>query len=372
MKQKHVLLLITPSSPGRFAGIAAYAKTHGWHLTVADRLTHAFDGWTGDGALVTLRDDERTIRYVRSLRRRRIPVVDLSCTRPEIKLPRVSADNAAIGRAAAEHFHDRNYRHTAWYSTTYGYQHDLRAEAFRGDERWVWTESDNAALSDDWRSLSKWLAELLKKAPKPLGVFCYDDADASRVESVALASGFSIPEDVAILGAGNDIPLCEAQTIPISSVRHDLMRNGTEGASLLDRLMNGEATARSFHLALPPDGVAERASTDAFATSDPIVRRALDIYLSDLARPPSTVMLAERLGISRATLDRAFAADTGLSPAKMLMKLRLAEAKRLIREDQLSLTEISARLGFCNPAYFTNAFRLSFGHPPRDERRACN
>ena len=369
MKLKHVLLLITPSSPGRFTGIAAYAKTHGWHLTVADRLTHAFDGWTGDGALVTLRDDERIVQYVRSLRRRRIPVVDLSCTRPEIKLPRVSADNAAIGRTAAEHFRVRNYQHTAWYSTTCGHQHDLRAEAFGGDERWIWTETDNAALSDDWRSLSKWLTGRLTKAKKPLGVFCYDDADASRVESAALAAGFSVPDDVAILGAGNDIPLCEAQTIPISSVQHDLVRNGTEGAALLDRLMNGEKINPSFHLALPPDGVTERASTDTFATSDPIVRRALDIYLSDLAHPPSTIMLAEQIGISRATLDRAFAADTGLSPAKMLMNLRLAEAKRLIREGKLTLTEISSQLGFCNPAYFTNTFSQAFGHPPRRHKQ---
>ena len=93
MTPKNVLLLITPSSPGRFKGISIFARSHGWHLTVADRLTHMLDGWTGDGALVTLRDDEDTLRRVVDLRRRRIPVVDLSLTRPDVRLPRVANDN---------------------------------------------------------------------------------------------------------------------------------------------------------------------------------------------------------------------------------------------------------------------------------------
>ena len=78
MTPKNVLLLITPSSPGRFKGISIFARSHGWHLTVADRLTHMLDGWTGDGALVTLRDDEDTLRRVVDLRRRRIPVAEIA------------------------------------------------------------------------------------------------------------------------------------------------------------------------------------------------------------------------------------------------------------------------------------------------------
>ena len=36
MTPKNVLLLITPSSPGRFKGISIFALSHGWHLTVAE------------------------------------------------------------------------------------------------------------------------------------------------------------------------------------------------------------------------------------------------------------------------------------------------------------------------------------------------
>lgn len=380
MTIKNVLLLITPASPGRFAGIARYAKEHGWHLTVADRLTHALTGWTGDGALVTLRDDATVLRQVRALRRRGIPVVDLTITRPEIRLPRVAGDNAAIGRVAAAHFLARYFRHAAWFSTSWGHQHRLRRDAFAraftaagrpAPASWIWSLDPKSTQTDDWRALSRWLMKRLRDAPRPLGVFCFDDADASRVESVALAGALRIPEDVAILGTGDDEPLCEAQTVPISSVRHDLSENGYHGAALLDALMaGGDGAVRPDARLIPPLGIRERASTDALAVDTPLVRRAVAIYRDDLARPPSTEQLADRLGVSRASLDRAFAADLGLAPAHLLARLRLDAARRLLRTTGRSVSEIAYALGYCNPAYFSNVFRAATGASPKAWRSA--
>lgn len=369
MKLKNVLLLITPSSPGRFAGIARFARSHGWHLTVADRMTHALNGWTGDGALVTLRDDESTLAYVRGLRRRRIPVVDLTFARPDVSLPRVAGDNAAIGRAAAAHFATRYFRNAAWFSTGWGNQHELRFDAFAkalefAPERWAWALDTQKTKADDWNSLSRWLVRRLAAAKRPLGVFCFDDADASRVESAAIAAGLSIPGDVAILGAGDDEPLCQSQMVPISSVRHDLESNGYAGAALLAKLMTG-GKPPSAPLLIPPRGIAERASTDSLGIGTELVKRARDRYAADLANPPSTTQLAESLGVSRATLDRVFAADVGIAPAKLLARMRIDEAKRLMADDSRSLAEISTALGFCNPAYFCNSFRRATGLSPR-------
>ena len=99
-----------------------------------------------------------------------------------------------------------------------------------------------------------------------------------------------------------------------------------------------------------------------------LVRRAVEIYRTNLAHPPSTVLLAERLGISRPTLDRAFASDLGLSPAHLLARLRLDEAKRLLRDGTKSIAEIAYSLGYCNPAYFTNTFRAATGQTPKSWR----
>ena len=230
--------------------------------------------------------------------------------------------------------------------------------------KWVWELEPSRTKSDDWKSISRWLSRLLASAPKPLGVFTFDDADASRVESVALAAGLSIPGDIAILGAGDDEPLCESQIVAISSVQHDLTRIGREGAQLLHNLMHGSPPPAQAVL-VPPRGISERASTDTLALSSDIGRRARDIYAGELANPPSTEMLAARLGVSRATLDRAIEADIGLSPAKLLARLRLCEAKRLLRSGGLSVSEIAYKTGYCNPAYFVNTFRKETGSTPR-------
>jgi len=372
MKMRNVLLLLTPSNPRRLEGIALFAKAKSWHLTIADHLTHSFDGWRGDGALVTLRDDAG-ISYVRRLRRQGVHTVDLSLTRPDVKMPRVAGDNAAIGRMAAEHFKLKRYKNAAWFFTGWGNQHELRyaafSEAMEGNcEKWAWALASRKAGADDWNALSRWLANKLSHAPRPLAVFCFDDADASRVESAAIESGLSVPSDVAVLGVGDDTVICENQAVPISSVQHDIHRIGYAGAALLERLMNGGKPPNE-PLLIKPTGVTERASTDALAISSDIVRRVRDIYMDALANPPSTAQLAERLGVSRAALDRAFASDIGLSPSKMLMRLRIDEAKRLMASTDLTLAEIANRLGFCNPAYFTNIFRDAEGVSPKKWRK---
>ena len=374
MTPKNVLLMLTPSSPGRLQGISVFARSHGWHLTVADRLTHMLDGWTGDGALVTLRDDEDAIRRVADLRKRRIPVVDLSLTRPDIRLPRVANDNTALGRLAAEHFTERRFRHTAWFSTLWGNQHEQRFTGFANNmaqkpDCWAWALAQERTKADDWAALSKWLQDKFAAAPKPLGIFTFDDADASRVEAAALAEGFDVPRDVAILGAGDDEPLCESQIVRISSVRCDMVRNGYVGAAYLDRLMSGGRPKRKPIL-LSPRGVALRQSTDMLAIPYGLVRQAYDIYAAELESPPSTVELAERLGVSRPTLDRVFHADFDMPPAQLLAAMRLEEAKRLLRTTDLPAVEIARRTGFCNPAYLTNAFRNATGLSPKKWRNS--
>ena len=60
-KSKHVLVMMQPMSDLRFAGIARFAQTHGWFLSVEERLERGAKLWRGDGALVTLRNDRRMV-----------------------------------------------------------------------------------------------------------------------------------------------------------------------------------------------------------------------------------------------------------------------------------------------------------------------
>ena len=385
MKRRNVLILVTPAYQPRLAGIARYARQHGWQLTILDRIARQPKGWNGDGVLVTLRDNPEIVAFVKSLRRRKIPVVDLTFNHPEMHIPRVSGDHAAMGRLARAHFTERNFRHFAWFSTNWLNIHKLRYTGFAlssnpplthsptptllhsPTHRWVFSEEAPPERLDDFAWFDRWLGKKLREAPKPLALLAYDDADAARALGACLAAGLSVPEDVAILGIGGDRLICENQSVPISSIEHDQGRTGYEGAELLDKLMDGKTPPRKPIL-IPPRGITVRASTDSIAATSPVVRKSLEYIRLHIGDTFGLTQIADAVGVSRATVSRLFEKELGRTVGAEILRQRLSIAKKLLKENTLSISEIAFRTGFCNPAYFTNTFRQATGQTPKSWR----
>ena len=378
MKQRNILLVIQPAYPERIQGIARFARAHDWHLTIVDRLARFPRGWRGDGALVTLRGNAETNRFVKGLARDGIPVVDLTFNHPEIRLPRVSGDHESFGRLARQHFESLNFHHFAWFSTSWSHVHELRYFGFtHGDkppdtlEKWVFNEMVPAAKIDDWPLFLLKLGKLLKSSPKPLAILAYDDADAAKVLSAALEAGLKVPEDIAIIGIGNDAVICENQAVPLSSVNHDLERNGYEGAALLDKLMSMplKPSKPPAPLLLSPRGIVIRKSTDTLAADDPLLTAALKEIASRLDTSFGIDDLARALHVSRKRLDRLFSEKFSRSVGKEIARQRLERAKRLLTETDKQMKEIAGLCGFCNAGHFTNVFRVAMGVTPKEYRK---
>ena len=373
MTRRNVLTLVTPAYHPRLAGIARYARQHGWQLTILDRIARQPKGWKGDGVLVTLRDNPQIVAFVKALRRRKVPVVDLTFNHPELQLPRVSGDHFAMGQLARRHFEERNFRHFAWFSTNWLNVHKLRYDGFNSSTpplphsptfRWVFAEESPPDRLDDFAWFDRWLGGKLRAAPKPLALLAYDDADAARALGACLAAGLSVPGDVAILGIGGDRLICENQPVPLSSIEHDQGRTGYEGAELLDRIMDGEPPPAKTVL-IPPRGITVRASTDLMATGSPVVRRALEFIRENMSSPIGLDQVAAGAGTSRATMSRLFEQEFGRTVGKEILRQRMDLAKKLLSDDAHSISEVAYRTGFCNPAYFTNTFRRETGLTPK-------
>ncbi|MDQ6422804.1 helix-turn-helix domain-containing protein [Paenibacillus sp. LHD-117] len=65
---------------------------------------------------------------------------------------------------------------------------------------------------------------------------------------------------------------------------------------------------------------------------------------------------------------RNFKKRTRYSPAKYIEKLRIAKAKELLRDSNLSIAEISAVVGYRDPFYFSKVFKKTSGATPSDFR----
>ena len=365
MKNRDVLLLVSPVPQNRLLGISRFAKAHRWSITIGERSAPPTE-WRGDGVLVMLRDDPVLVRFVRSLVRRGIPVVDLSAFRPDIPLPRVVGDNLAIGRLAAEHFLAHNFIHAAFFASRRTPVHDQRYRGFH----------DGFAGRDAppfWNRTT--LAKGLATAKKPLGVFCYSDYDATLALNACLAHGLKVPDDAAILGVDNNEIICENQTVPISSVFHDHEEIGFRGAELLNRLMSGpkEKGKRKKEkvptiILVSPQRVVPRQSTDITATDDPIVRQALDYIAAHIDKSFGLSQVADHLKMPAYRLGELFRTNLGRSVGKEITRQKVVLARKLLAETEKPVKEIASETGFCNIAYFVNTFRREVGMTPRRYR----
>lgn len=82
--------------------------------------------------------------------------------------------------------------------------------------------------------------------------------------------------------------------------------------------------------------------------------------------------LAEEAHMTPRHFSRAFAADTGMSPAKAVQKLRLEAARERVEAGVEPIDIVAAEAGFGNPDRMRRAFIQSFGAPPQGLRRLAH
>lgn len=368
---KNVLVMISPMSAARVRGIAKYARENGWHLMIQDRLGHNPLAWNGDGVIATLRNDEASCECIRALIRRGVPVVDLTASRPDISVPRVTSDHVEIGRLAASHFNERNFKSVAWFSIGWGHVHELRFKGLSENmaaEKWVFSDALPKRKHDDWEAFSDWISEKIASAPKPIAVLTYDESDATRLLYAAKRVGVSVPEELAILSVGNDPLICENQSVTLSSIDQNLERGGYEAASLLGRIMSGRRTP-SKPILVPPEKIVMRQSTDVIAVSDPLVREALNYIKSNLSNRFGVAQIADALDTTQNILHKRFAREIGRSVGSEIARQRLAAAKLMLRNTAMTLAEIADATGYCNPSHLSNTFHSATGISPRAWRK---
>ena len=81
--------------------------------------------------------------------------------------------------------------------------------------------------------------------------------------------------------------------------------------------------------------------------------------------------LASSLSFSKSYVSRRFSSVCGHSVMEYFNRMKIQEAKRLIRETDLNFQEISERLMFANPHYFSTMFSKYVGMTPTQYKKSC-
>jgi DNA-binding IclR family transcriptional regulator len=104
--------------------------------------------------------------------------------------------------------------------------------------------------------------------------------------------------------------------------------------------------------------------------NEALIRRAERFLAANLTGRIDWLRLSADLGASYSKLRHLFAEQVGIPPARYHLQLRLEEAKRLLREGELTIQEIAQRTGFCDPNHFSALFSRTSGSSPTHYRRA--
>ncbi len=107
--------------------------------------------------------------------------------------------------------------------------------------------------------------------------------------------------------------------------------------------------------------------------TDPILKKVQDLILENLRDDQIGIsQICKKLHISRSQLHNKVTALTGFSTSIYVRKIRLDEAKKMLRNPHLQIAEVAYQCGFKDPSYFTRVFKKEFGESPTSLQSRLN
>jgi transcriptional regulator GlxA family with amidase domain len=97
----------------------------------------------------------------------------------------------------------------------------------------------------------------------------------------------------------------------------------------------------------------------------------MDWIRERLAEQLTVERLADQAAMSPRHFARAFTAETGVTPAKAVERLRLEAARLQVEAGHEAIDRVAVRSGFGDPERMRRAFLRAFGQPPQALRRAA-
>ena len=95
------------------------------------------------------------------------------------------------------------------------------------------------------------------------------------------------------------------------------------------------------------------------------VQHARELLVQHLENPPSLIALSHRVGLSNRKLKQGFQELFGTTVFGYLGNYRMEQAKSLLRQSNVTITEVAAKVGYRNPEAFSTAFRRKFAISPK-------
>jgi len=312
-----------------------------------------------------------------------IPLVDVRNSQASGRASIVDSDNRAVGKLAAEHFLERRFTSFAYFGykdTPYSIQ---RKEGFvarlaeAGHKASIY-EADTSK----WTSTTTWslpgfdessirdvtqIRRALHRLSPNTAVFCCHDPRAISVLETCRICNIDVPHEIAILGVDNDC-IYSAFSFPrLSSIDPSTEEIGFRAAEEIAEQAETAASRRRHHtILIPPGEVVVRESTECYPIEPGWLSDALVFIKRNATKGISATDVFAALNKSHTLVQESFRSVLKSSVQREIIAVRMEEAKRLLQDGKLSVTEVARACGFSSLHYFSQAFTAYVKLSPSD------
>ena len=198
-----------------------------------------------DGILISYSKETRDFTHIESVRSKGVPVVFYDRSNENLELDSVIVDDFSGAYQAAEQLikigckriaHFKGPLHMELYlARLNGYLKALEHHGVEIDEKLI-------IDADSFKGGYKATCKLLEQGINFDGAFAVNDLTAVGIMKAVKSKGLRIPEDVAVVGFGDDATLSEMVDPSLSSVVQPGFEMGKEATRLLLQIIDGKAT----------------------------------------------------------------------------------------------------------------------------------
>lgn len=98
--------------------------------------------------------------------------------------------------------------------------------------------------------------------------------------------------------------------------------------------------------------------------TDLILNKAASYIAANIREPLRISQVSHACGVSESYLYKIFVSGLGQSPKEYILKCKMEDAALLLKEQNMTVTQIARELGFTSPNHFSNTFYKVMGIRP--------
>ncbi len=385
-KYKVLLMMETSRKYGRsiLRGIAKYSRAQGPWIFYRQAPFY----WGTDSKKTALKQlkldvdgiilrEQREQELTESILALGLPVVVAPYREIFPNLHNIVTDDVGIGKMAAEYLLRRGFKQFAYcgFGQMYYWSRD-RGKGF--SERVIQAgfgihhyeyEQPKSRYPHSWEKEQVILVDWLKRLPKPVALMACNDDRSQQVLEACKMAGLNVPEQVAIIGLGNDDLVCDLASPPLSSIALGAEKGGYDAAAALDKLMRGKQVPDK-RIIVPTLYVVTRQSTDILKIDDPYVAQAMRFIYRRARRDAIQVDdVLRAVPISRRSLYERFARVLERPVHEEIKRVRVDQLTRMLVTTNLPISQIAQTLGCSDMKNLARYFKQAKGMSPLQYRK---